>query len=120
MSSVRHEDTLKGNAFKDSVSVVQFLIPAGIVEISRGSRSNSDDHPRVPIPKDPHPERCAGSVGSNTTATLPRPAAGVEFLLPYYPRVFGREYRPRPGANFHDPSGIKSRPAIGQSLKALP
>ena len=47
VSSFRAEDTLKGNAFKDSVLVSRFLIPAGIVEISRGSRSDSDDHPRI-------------------------------------------------------------------------
>src|SRR6478752_3931277 len=73
------------------------LDPGGIVEISRGSRSDRDDHPRIPILKDLHPERCAGSVESNTTATLPRPAAGVGFLLTSHPRVFGRNTGLDPG-----------------------
>ena len=41
------KNRLKANAFKYWVSAMRFLIPAGIVDISPGSRSDSDENPGI-------------------------------------------------------------------------
>jgi hypothetical protein len=99
----------------------KIFIPAGITDISRGSRSDSDDHPRFRVPTDPHPGGCARTVGIITD---------VRSLYDPLPR--SNSYATQtpggrlphggildPGANFSDPSGIKKHAVMIESLKAF-
>lgn len=73
----------------------QVFIPAGITDISRGTRSDSVDHPRLESRSTRTPEGLQAS---------PRVVVTVAT---------------RPGANFSDPSRIKKHGDKSESLKAL-
>jgi hypothetical protein len=78
------------------------LYPEGITDISRGSRSDSDDHPRLEFKKTGTPEGVQDvSVSSWTIAPSATPA-GVEFIWDVKPGVFVA-IATRPRANFSDP-----------------
>ena len=79
-----------------------------MIEISPGSRRDSDDHPGMDVllDLDPHPERCARSAGSTMDIrALFDPLPGSNLPNACIPRVFVA-HAPRPGATFYHPSGM--------------
>jgi hypothetical protein len=95
------------------------FIPVGIIDISRGTRSDSDDHPRLGYQTIRTPEGVQEeSLSSRTFAPSATPAGGEFKICDVRPRVVVA-FAPRPGANFSDPSGIKQQANKVESLKAL-
>ena len=110
---------LQSNAFKDwRTGKQQVFIPAGIADISRGSRSDSDEHPRLELQNIRTPEGVQERAVSPRTTSPSSTHSGVGSVWDAKPRVVVA-IAPRPGANFSDPSGIKKQREMVESLKAL-
>ena len=79
------------------------FIPAGITEVSPGSRSASNENPGCRIPMNSHPERRARTVGhASHCHAFCDPLPGSNLATYKDPRVFVAD-APRPGAKIFDP-----------------
>jgi len=96
----------------------QVFIPVGITDISRGSRSDGDDHPRLEFQSIRTPEGVQERSVSPRTFAPSATHSGVDTIWDAKPRVFVA-VATRPGADFSDPSGIKKQADHVESLKAL-
>jgi hypothetical protein len=108
------------NAFKDwKMGKPQVFILAGIAEISRGSRSDSDDHPRIGFSKHPHPGGCARrDVIAMCFHVLCDPLPGSKSWVVPNPGCSSLS-RLDPGLISLIPDGIKKQTDKIESLKAM-